>query len=180
MPDQQVQLWRTEAAMVGNRREPDPNRPCISTGEAGRVLRCLPITVRRRIERGELEGGQKPSGKWYVYTDQVPAAALVRARPGNTGADDAVAASERLARDNAELRAQLAELKAERAEERARTVADQNIQLIAAVQAMTEVLGEFQQGTEHFKSGSERLSNVVSALLETMAAFNTPDSPEGL
>jgi hypothetical protein len=170
--------------MTGVRQEPDPTRPCISTGDAGRILRCLPITVRRRIERGELAGGQKPSGKWYVYADQVPGAALTAARPA---ARSDTLESDSTAREIAELRAQLAEVRAERAEELARYIsdqkaqlADQNIQLIAAVQAMTEVLGEFQKGTEHFQSGSSRLANVVSSLVDTMTAANTPNSPEGL
>lgn len=92
-----------------------------------------------------------------------------------------------LLRERAELRAQLAELRAERAGERTRAavkektqLADQNIQLVAALQAMTEVLGEFQQASQHFQSGSARLANVVSALLDTMTQANTPDSPEGI
>lgn len=166
--------------MAGSRREPDPNRPCISTGDAGRILRCLPITVRRRVERGELEGGQRPSGKWYVYADQVTGVPVISARSTVAAAESTSIASERLARENAELRAQLAELRAERAEARVHSVENQNIQLVVAIQAMTDVLGEFQQGTEHFQSGSARLANVMSALLDTMATDNTPDSPKGI
>jgi hypothetical protein len=154
-------------------------------------LQCLPITVRRRIERGELEGGQKLNGKWYVYADQVPGASLAAARGRKA---TRAASEENLAREVNELRAQLAELRAERAEERARNAEleaerakeqarnakNQSLQLGSAILAMTEVLGEFQEGTERLQSGSARLSNVVNALLETITAASTPDSPEGI
>lgn len=180
--------------MEGNRREPEPTRACISTGDAGRILQCLPITVRRRIERGELEGGQKLNGKWYVYADQVPGASLAAARSSLGRKATRAASEETLAREVNELRAQLAELRAERAEERARNAEleaerakeqarnakNQSLQLGSAILAMTEVLGEFQQGTERLQSGSARLSNVVNALLETITAASTPDSPEGI
>ena len=42
------------------------------------------------------------------------------------------------------------------------------------------VLGEFQQGTARFQAGSVTMSRVMSALLDTLARNNIPDSPEGL
>lgn len=166
--------------MAGNRRDPDPTRLHVSTGDAARILRCRPVTVRRRVERGELGGGQKPSGKWYVYADQVGPSLS----PAGTGTP---AAADSLARENAELRAQLAELRAANAEDRARTAEAQNSQIVAALHAMNEVLGEFQKGAElaqksntHFQAGSAAMSNVMGALLDTVALTNTPDSAEGL
>lgn len=165
--------------MSGKRREPDPTRLCMTTGDAARILKCLPITVRRRVERGDLEGGQKRSGRWYVYADQVyPTPARGRdARPTHAREPS----DERLARENAELRAQLAELRAEKAEQRARSAEAQNTQIVAALHVMNEVLGEFHKGAElaqksntHFQAGSATLSKVVAALLDTVAVTNTP------
>jgi hypothetical protein len=172
--------------MSGKRREPDPTRLCMTTGDAARILKCLPITVRRRVERGELQGGQKRSGRWYVYADQVyagPAAAALRDHTTKSSPPS----DERLARENAELRAQIAELRAQRAEERARSAEAQNTQIVAALHVMNEVLGEFHAGSElaqksnaHFQAGSATLSKVVSALLDTVAITNTPATPEGI
>lgn len=160
-------------------------RPFIDAARAADLLDCDPRTVRRWVEDGLLEGEKVRSlndrrFEWRIFVDQpriTPAIAPAEA----TAAPQAEAlASDRLARENAELRAQLAELRAQKAEERASTAEGQNIQLVAALQVMTEALGDFEKGTEHFQSGSAGLSNVVSALLDTMTAANTPDSPDGL
>lgn len=161
-------------------------RPFIDAARAADLLCCDPRTVRKWVEDGRLEGEKVPSlndrrFEWRIFVDQ-PQIAQVMARTEAHPAprSETPASSDSSAREIAELRAQLAELRAERAEERARNAEDQNIQLVAAIQAMTDVLGEFQQGTQHFQSGSARLANVMSALLDTMAADNTPDSPEGI
>lgn len=172
--------------MGGKRREPDPTRLWVTTGEAARILRCRVGTVRSRIESGKIEGGQKPSGKWYVYADQV----YPHSRPDTirTGATQTPPADqERLARENAELRAQIAELRAANSEDRARAAEAQNTQIVAALHAMNEVLGQFQKGAElsqgantHFQAASSTMSKVMSALLDTVSLTNTPQSPEGL
>lgn len=160
-------------------------RPFIDAARAADLLDCDPRSVRKWVEEGRLDGEKVPSlngrrFEWRIFVDQ-PQIAQVMARTGAATAPQPEALpSDPLARENAELRAQLADLRAERAEERARIAEGQNIQLVAAIQAMTDVLGDFQQGTEHFQSGSARLANVMSALLDTMAVNNTPDSPEGI
>jgi hypothetical protein len=173
--------------MAWRRREPDPARPCMTTGEAARILKCRPVTMRRRIERGDIQGGQKPNGKWYVYADRAP---FARPHPAAvTQAPSAAYSSEqeRLARENAELRAQVAELRLATAETRARQAEAQNAQIVAALHVMNEVLGEFHKGAElaqqsntHFQAGSATMSRVMSALLDTVAMTNLPENAEGI
>lgn len=94
---------------------------------------------------------------------------------------------DRRARDEAELRAQLAERRTATAEKRARTAEAQNTQLVAAMHAMREVLDEIQeaadlalQSSAAFQAGSAKLSKVIGALLDAVAIPNLPDSPEGI
>lgn len=161
-------------------------RPFIDAARAAELLDCDPRSVRKWVEEGRLDGEKVPSlngrrFEWRIFVDQPQIAQFTAGTGAPTAPQpEALPSSDPLARENAELRAQLADLRAERAEERARIAEGQNIQLVAAIQAMTDVLGDFQQGTEHFQSGSARLANVMSALLDTMAANNTPDSPEGI
>jgi hypothetical protein len=172
--------------MAWRRREPDPTRPCITTGEAARILKCRTVTMRRKIERGEVAGGQKPNGKWYVYADRSPFAGRAPSSPPSD-LYGATAEQERLARENAELRAQIAELRATTAENRARHAEAQNSHILAALHTMNEVLGEFQKGAElaqqsntHFQAGSATMSRVMSALLDSATVSNLPDNAEGI
>ena len=162
-----------------------PPRPFIDAARAATLLGCDPRTVRKWVEDSRLDGEKVRSPndrrfEWRIFVDQPRIAAVMAPAATAVAPVSGTQTPDSLARENSELRAQLAELRADGAEARARQAESQNIQLVAAIQAMTEVLGEFQQGTEHFQSGSARLSNVMSALLDTAAAANTPDSPAGL
>jgi hypothetical protein len=182
--------------MTGKRREPDPNRLWMTTGEAARILQCLPITVRRRVERGNLEGGQKPSGKWYVYADQVHGFSPTHGRAPSIGMEAGSANEERLTRENAELRGQLADLAAERSrwvDERAvleaRHRSDQSrIQAILSINAATLASADaYRSAAESaaaamtkFKDAADNSMVVAAMWRDLMAQENVPDSPEGL
>lgn len=171
-------------------------RPFIDAAQAAELLRCDPRTVRKMVSDGRLEGAKIRSAndryfEWRIFTDQPP---IEQARAAGVSAQRPTASEERLARENAELRAQNAELRAQKAEELARSAAAQNAHLAAALNAMTEVLGEFQKGGElaqqgaelaqqgntHLQTGAATLSKVMSALLDTVALNSVPDSPEGI
>jgi exonuclease VII small subunit len=163
-------------------------RPFINAARAAELLGCDPRTVRKWVERGEIQGEKVPSIndrfiEWRIFTDQP----LIEEAQAQAGASAAPVESDRHTDEVAELRAQLAELRAQQAEERARSAEAQNTQVVAALHAMNEVLGEFQRGAElaqqsntHFQSGSATMSKVMSALLDALAADSTPDSPAGL
>jgi excisionase family DNA binding protein len=75
--------------------------------EAARILRVTERTVRRRLERGELEGSQDPiSGRWRVAAHSVTSA--LSDRPPK-------AASPESAQDAAELRLRVGEAEEKRA-----------------------------------------------------------------
>lgn len=175
-------------------------RPFIDAAQAAELLGCDPRTVRKMVSDGRLEGAKIRSAndryfEWRIFTDQPPIE-QAKSTGGAAAVSGAAAppAEDRLARENAELRALNAELRAERAEELARSAAAQNAQLAAALNAMTEVLGEFQKGGElaqrgaelaqqgntHLQAGAATLSKVMSALLDTVALNSVPDSPEGI
>lgn len=169
--------------MTGKRREPDPSRLWMTTGEVARILQCLPITVRRRVERGELEGGQKPSGKWYVYADQVHR----EAGPAN---------EERLARENAELREQLADMAAERsrwideraalearhrsAQSRIQAILSINDATLASADAYKSAAESAAVAMAKFKEAADNSMAVAAMWRDLVAQENMPDSPEGL
>jgi hypothetical protein len=175
-----------------------PRRPFIDAAQAAKLLRCDPRTVRRMVTDGRLQGERARSANghhsdWRVFADQplivqareAAAAAFSAARTAEVSGSGATGGD--LSRENAELRMQLAEVLVVKAEERARSAEAQNSQIVAALHAMNEVLGEFQKGAElaqrsneHFQSGSTAMSRVMSALLDTIASTNTPDSPEDL
>lgn len=188
--------------MTGIRREPDPTRPCMTTGEAARILKCTPITVRSRIERGHIEGGQKPSGKWYVYADQSD---LLDSVAGVNAATAAPAAGSRKRRSRddtqiAELRKRLGEADAAQASERAaweaRHRADQNrIETILAVNAAALNAGEdYKSAAEgsakllqeavanmvKFKDAADNWMAVAGMWRDLMAQENMPDDPREL
>ncbi len=188
--------------MTGIRREPDPTRPCITTGEAARILKCRPITVRSRIERGNIEGGQKPSGKWYVYADQPDLRDSVAGADSTTVAP-ASGSKKRRSRDNAqvaELRTRLEEVDAAQASERAaweaRHRADQNrIETILAVNAAAlnagedyksaaegsaKLLQEAVAGMVKFKDAADKWMAVAGMWRDLMAQENMPDDPREL
>lgn len=173
--------------MTGKRREPDPSRLSMTTGEAARVLQILPITVRRRVERGELEGGQKPSGKWYVYADQVDRPSPTRGRASSAGRE-ASAKDERLASENAELRRQLADLAALPARNAQLEAENRELRRThqvqqAALSDMQEVLEEYLEGGESaliaatkFQSAGRKLSRINASLNEHLALAAIPDT----
>jgi hypothetical protein len=178
-----------------------PRRPFIDAAHAAALLGCDPRTVRKMVSDGRLEGEKVPSVndqrfEWRIYADQ-PGIERARSTEGAAAASaDASAGG-----DSSGLSGELAELRAATAEDRARRAEAQNTQLAAALEAMNEVLGEFQKAAElaqktaelaresaeisqqsntHFQSGSAAMSKVMSALLDTLAMNNIPDSPEGL
>lgn len=176
--------------------ERTPRRPFIDAAQAAELLGCDPRTARKMITDGRLEGERVRSVndrhfQWRVFVDQpLIAAAQATAAVSRASAaevSDIRSSGDALSRENAELRLQLAELRAAKAEGRARSAEAQNSQIVAALHAMNEVLGEFHKGAEfaqksndHFQAGSAAMSRVMSALLDTVASTNTPDSPEGI
>ena len=118
-------------AMAGS---PRPGRPVTGVTEAARILRRDVRTVRRMIEAGELEGGATPGPQrrqWFVYTDQLPpfaAAATALASPPEHG--------------------ELAALRAENADLRARTLAaEEGERLLLAGQAALRDALQHSQST---------------------------------
>lgn len=175
-------------------------RPFIDAAQAAELLGCDPRTARKMVSDGRLDGERVRSAndryfEWRIFTDQpVIERARESARATPVAEAPPATSGDRLAAENAELRAQLAELQAARAEERARSAEAQNAHILAALHAMNEVLDQFQQGAElaqksaelsqksnaAFQAGSSTMSKVMSALLDTVALTNTPDSPEGI
>lgn len=169
-------------------------RPFIDAVQAAELLNCDPRTARKMVEDGRLEGQKVRSAnnkyfEWRIFSDQPRIEQAVAETAANAPVvpDFPAVDHDHRDRENAELRAQIAELCAEKAEQRARSAEAQNTQIVAALHAMNEVLGEFQKGAsaaqksnEHFQTGSATMSKVMSALLDTVALTNTPDSPEGI
>lgn len=111
---------------------PRRGRPVTAVPEAARILGRDVRTVRRMIEAGELEGGAAPGPQrrqWFVYTDQLPPFAgsgtPARSHPRHS---------------------ELAALRAENAELRARAVAAEEGErlLLAGHAALREALQEGQ------------------------------------
>ena len=175
-------------------------RPFIDAAQAAELLGCDPRTARKMVCDGRLEGEKVRSAndryfQWRIFTDQpVIQRAIESARVATVATAVPAPSEDRLAGENAELRAQLAELHAAQAEQRARSAEAQNAHIVAALHAMNEVLEQFQKGAElaqksaelsqqsnaAFQAGSSTMSKVMGALLDTVALTSTPDSPEGL
>ena len=112
--------------VMGSR--PQRGRPVTGVPEAARILSRDVRTVRRMIESGELEGGAAPGRErrqWFVYTDQLTSFEAPGAR-----------------REHAELAA----LRAENADLRARAIAAEEGErlLLAGHATLREALRESQ------------------------------------
>jgi len=182
--------------MVLPASEPDEQRVPVSTAIAARTLGCTDETVKRRIRVGDLEGGRRPNGHWYVYKDQL-------------ASDE----EKQLQQEIAELRVQLSELRqpaqttddihrqlaaaqTELAEVRRR---EQDLQSAnrelrrtnqvqqAALSDMQEALDEYLEGGElalrsahKFQSAGKKLSRINASLNEHLALSRIPDTPAEL
>ncbi len=116
--------------VMGSR--PQRGRPVTGVPEAARILGRDVRTVRRMVESGQLEGGAVPGPQrrqWFVYTDQLESPA--------PAANAATAKSEH---------AELAALRAENADLRARVVAAEEGErlLLAGHATLREALRESQ------------------------------------
>ncbi len=163
-----------------SRQVPDPRRPCLSTGDAARILGCLPITVRRRVERGELDGGQKTSGKWFVYADQLLAP---------TPSDDSttVAALQRQLHDlNDAWTADRTRWEAQHREDRNRiaTLLALNAATLTAAESYKTAsegsLALVRRSTDvvaDFKQASDEWIRVAGMYRDMVATDNMPDDP---
>lgn len=111
---------------------PQRGRPVTSVPEAARILGRDPRTLRRMITSGEIEGGAA-SGRhrrqWFVYTDQLPPFAAPATAP-----------------DARSEQGELAALRAENADLRARAVAAEEGErlLLAGHATLREALRESQ------------------------------------
>jgi len=169
--------------MAHRRQVPDPRRPCLSTGDAARILGCLPITVRRRVERGELAGGQKPSGKWFVYADQLLSPAPHHDSP------TVEALQQQLHDLNAAWAADRTRWEAQHREDRHRidTLLALNAATLGAAESYKHAsdgsLDLLRRSTDvmaDFKRAADQWMNVASLSRDMLATDNMPNDPREL
>lgn len=175
--------------------EPDEQRAWVSTTIAARALGCSDETVKRRIRSGNLEGGRRPNGYWYVYKDQLASddekqlrQQVLELRRQLTRSESGSAVEE--------LRAHLAtaEIELDRLRDTAQSLEAENRELRranqvqqAALSDMQEVLDEYLEAGESalnaagkFRSAGKKLSRINASLNEHLALSNIPDTPAEL
>jgi hypothetical protein len=151
--------------------QPQPDRGVISAREAARLLRRDVRTVRRMIEDDELDGGATAGPKlkrWYVYVDQIPAAAPERSAPPPSAVRDSD--------DLADLKAQIVTLK-----ETNRLLSASNALSLAAledykaaIEGLLSVVDGYRQTVERLKAAAEGFHGALVHHQDALAQYTTP------
>lgn len=140
---------------------PQVGRPVISAREAARQLRLDPRTVKKQITTGELAGGVHHGPKqprWYVYADQV--------------------LTDPYAGELSQLRAEVAHLRADRADLQAQLLATQetNRLLLASQAQMREALQNYQQSAAEITSAASGFRDAADGYRTAAQGFERATS----